>query len=59
MNSRPGYYLRYDGKTIGPIAPDNPKWDFSDTRMIFKCQMFAKEMKKEFGVIYEVVHVAS
>jgi len=54
-----GYYLKYDGKIIGPVAPDNPKWDFNDPRMIFKCQTFVNEMNKKFNMGYEVLHVDS
>lgn len=50
----PGFYLTYDGKTIGPIAPDNPKWDFTDPRMMMKCQSFVQEMNKKFDTDYEV-----
>ena len=56
---RLGYYLKYDGKTIGPIAPDNPKWDFNDPRMVFKCHKFVQEMNKDYGTDYEVLHVDS
>ena len=54
-----GYHLKYDGKFIGPIAPDNPRWDFNDPRMVMKCQSFVREMNKMFGTDYEMVHVDS
>ncbi len=56
----PGYYLTYDeDKITGPIAPDNPKWEFTDPRMLFKCKAFAKEMNKKFKTNYEVLRVDS
>ncbi len=54
-----GYYLKYDDRIIGPIAPDNPRWDFNDPRMLFKCKSFTVQMNKEFGTDYEVIHVDS
>ena len=53
----PGYYLKYDDKIIGPIAPDQPKWAWTDPRMMFKCTKFAKEMNKEYETNYEVICV--
>ena len=54
-----GYYLKYDSNMLGPIAPDNPEWDFLDPRMVFKCQKFVKETNKKFGTDYEVIRVDS
>ena len=54
----PGFYLTYDeDKFIGPIAPDNPAWTFTDPRLAYKCNTWATVMKVEFDIDYKVVTV--
>jgi len=53
------YYLKYEDKIIGPIAPDNPKWDWDDSRMMIKCKTFAKEMETDYDIQYDVIRQES
>ena len=53
-----GHYLVYEGKTIGPIAPDNPKQEFTDPKVLFKCRTWAAVMKKDYDIEYEVKSIA-
>ena len=50
------YYLTYDNKTIGPIAPDNPKHPFDHPTVANAVHMFAKQMNDAYDdVTYKVI----
>ena len=53
----PGYYLTYDNKIVGPIAPDNPAHEFTDPNVLFKCRTWIAIMKKDYDIEYDVESV--